>query len=297
MRVAVVVNPKAGKGRGELLGRRLGALLERAGIEARAVPLGRADSGRRLEGVDTAVVIGGDGTVHGLLDEAAERGVAIYHAPMGTENLLARELGTSAEPDAIVSALRGGRVLDADLGRVNATAFAIMASIGVDASVIHRLDARRTGSISHLSYVAPIVEEVRRPRIPRLTVRVDDCELVRDEPGLLVVANCRQYGARLDPAPHADMTDGLLDAVFLPHRTALGAAGWALRCRVRRLGPRAVVARGARIEAVAAEPCCLQADGEAALDGASRFVFTVEPGRVRFVCGGRGGLAECRLDN
>jgi len=283
MRVAVVVNPKAGKGRAELLGQRLVAVLGRAGFEVE--PLGESGPGRRLEGVNAAVVVGGDGTVHGLLDEAAERGVPLYPAPMGTENLLARELGTSADPEAAGEALRARRVVEADLGRVNGVAFAIMASVGVDANVIHRLDARRSGSISHLSYVAPIVEEVRRPRIPRLTVRVDEREIVSGERGLLVVANCRQYGARLDPAPHADMTDGRLDAVFLPHRTALGAVGWALRCRLRRLGARAIVARGERIEAVTEEPCCLQGDGEAALDGATRYVFTVEPGRVRFVRG------------
>jgi diacylglycerol kinase family enzyme len=82
--------------------------------------------------------------------------------------------------------------------------------------------------------------------------------------GTLVVANSRQYALRIDPARRADMSDGLLDLVFLPGRGAASMALWGLRCRLRRPIERrgAVYLTGREVRITSEEPAPYQIDGD-----------------------------------
>ena len=96
---------------------------------------------------------------------------------------------------------------------------------------------------------------------------MDDVELVA--PGTsacVIVANSRQYGGRLDPAPGAVMDDGLLDVVVLPVRSARSIPGLMLRLRRRRRDRSVRAARGRRVEVVSAAPVRFQIDGDRPLD-------------------------------
>jgi diacylglycerol kinase family enzyme len=146
-----------------------------------------------------------------------------------------------------------------------------MASIGPDASVVHRLDRRRNGPISHRSYIRPILAEAIRPVLPRLTVHADGVEVIRDEPGLLVVANSRHYALRADPAPRANCSDGLLDLVFFPASSATRVAFWLVRARLRLT--RGCTQARARVVTISTsdQRARLQVDGEAGyLDAGGR---------------------------
>ncbi|MHC4811240.1 MAG: diacylglycerol/lipid kinase family protein, partial [Planctomycetota bacterium] len=147
-------------------------------------------------------------------------------------------------------------------GPLDGRLFLLMASIGFDADVVHDLTARRRGAITHLSYAAPILRRAVAWRGPELEVRVDGRPLVSGVRGTLVIANCRQYGGRLDPAPEASMVDGRLDVVFLPARTGLGMAGRAVGCRLRiARGPRG---RGREVEVRCRPASRVQTDGDPA---------------------------------
>src|SRR5678815_1398252 len=110
------------------------------------------------------------------------------------------------------------QVLDVDVGVVTIAGtevpFVLMCSLGPDASVMRRLDEARRGPISHLSYIRPILAELRDPCLPRVTIEVDGKRVVDGQTGMVVIANSRQYAIRIDPAYKASMTDGLLDMVF-----------------------------------------------------------------------------------
>lgn len=186
---------------------------------------------------DVLIIAGGDGSVHYALPALENARAALYHVPMGTENLFAREFGMLAQPQRIAGAVTRNITRCIDLGRVTAgTApprdFAIMAGLGPDAGVIRRLAAARTGPITHASYIPHVAGEMFSPNLPTLTVEVDGSVLVKDTPGWLVVANMRQFGARIDPAPNADPADGVLDVVFMPCTDGFGAAGWVISSRL-----------------------------------------------------------------
>lgn len=269
MKVALVVNTRSGRGRGRHVGAALEHRIAGAGHVCVRVDVGPGIEERLPEALQRAgamVVAGGDGTVHHAARAAIDAGVPIYHAPLGTENLFAREFGMTRAPGAVLDALAGARTARVDGAEIDGRLFLVMASVGADASVIGRLHAKRNGSIRRLSYGPHIAAEALRPSLPRLTVRADGREIVSARRGLLIVANSRRYAARLDPAHVASMTDGLLDALFLPATTAATLALWAVRCWARGAWThrKAAHARAERIEiAWEGAPPPAQIDGEA----------------------------------
>lgn len=178
----------------------------------------------RLKHADALIVAGGDGSVHHATPDAIATGIPLYHLPFGTENLFAREFGMSDRVDDLLEALRRFIIRTIDAADCNGRTFVIMAGIGFDAAVVGRVSRHRRGGVTRAAYVRHAVEEVRQWRVPTVTICADGREIVRDQPGQLIVANLRSYAAGLNPATDADPTDGLLDVVFLPCRTRAGLA-------------------------------------------------------------------------
>jgi diacylglycerol kinase (ATP) len=280
--VAVVINPKAGRGRGVGLGLQLDAALRGAGHEPTIIDIGPGFDERLREAAapgGAVIVAGGDGTLHHALPSLLGSPAPVYHFPLGTENLFAREFGMRASVPAVLAALAAGRTRLIDAGEAGvhgrARAFSLMVGLGPCAGVIRRLSAARNGPISHLSYVGPVLAELARPFIPTLTIEADGRRVVEARRGWAIVANMRQFAMRLDPAADADPADGHLDLIFLPCEGGMGALWWTLRARARRLaGGEGVVLTRAREVVVRGEhdSPAFQMDGEegGSLDGPRR---------------------------
>ena len=253
MRIVVISNPISGRGSGEREAKKVRSLLVLRGHDVTRLGLSfemvENELPQRLESAQAIVVVGGDGTVQACSDAAARAGTPLYHWPVGTENLFAREFGMKRSERVLVRALRHMRTTSADLALCDGRLFVLMCSVGPDASIVHRLARVRTGAITKMSYARHVVMELISPVLTPLTVRVDGREVVTDRPGMVFVANSRQYALRIDPAKDASMTDGLLDVVHFPVTTRLGMLKWMGLSRVRRQNRTgAVIARGARIE-------------------------------------------------
>lgn len=266
----MIANPKSGKGAGVRAAGLLGDVLELGqGCRTRVV---RVDVGcepaemeRMARDSEAIVVAGGDGSVHHAAPMAMRTNRPLYHFPCGNENLFAREFGTNRSVGRLRAALAGGRITRVDLGRVEGGGhFVLMASFGCDASVVHRLDAVRSRATGHMAYVRPVLAELRNPCFPRLSVDVDGKRVVDGRQGLLVVANCRQYALRINPARGALMDDGLLDVVFLPCRSVVSAVMRGVGCRFRMNGRGVVRARAKSVRIAACDGAVpYQVDGEA----------------------------------
>ena len=267
-RVALMFNPISGAGRAEATARALADRLDAASIEVERVGTSLDDTDAWLDPVlernDLLVVVGGDGAMRMAVPSALRTGTPVYHAPTGTENLFAREFGTKARPERLMEALERGHVAPVDVARTREQVFVLMASMGYDANVIEDLSARRTGAISHLSYVAPMTRQWCAWRPVPLSIEVDGTPVVEEAPGIAIVANSRQYAMRIDPAVRASMTDGVLDVVFLPCRSRRDILRWLWACRRRRHldDARVVYVTGRAARVRAAEPMAVQLDGD-----------------------------------
>jgi diacylglycerol kinase (ATP) len=270
MRVLLLNNPKSGRGTGAAVAAALGDCLREAGHVVAPLAAGRdldpATFRHALAQADLLVIAGGDGTLHHALPAIIETGARFYHFPLGTENLFTREFGMDQRPETLLRAIERGRVRACDAGVCDQQPFSLMVGVGFDAGVVQRLAAGRSGGTTRGEYIRHAVQELLHPRVPYLTVRVDGRVVVDCTRGMLVVANSRQYAARLDPARQADMSDGLLDVVFYPHETAAELAGWLLSTAAgSHLDVDGLVtSRGTHIRVEMGEPSPYQIDGEAA---------------------------------
>lgn len=266
MRVLVVGNRRSGRGGAESVCLEAVATLVRAGHE---VMLTVSEEPPPADfSPEVVVVAGGDGSVHHLLPTLADSGIPVYHLPLGTANLFARQFGMGRSVGMLARALSAWRTRDIDLIEFNGRLAAVMVSLGPDAAVVHRVARRRAGPIRAASYVGPLLAELRGWSGGPVRVEADGRTVVEDGRGVLVLANMRHYGGRFDPARRADPQDGVLDVAFLPARTPTDLVRMAA---LARLGlherARGVVMTRARTVRVEAAGVPAQADGEAVEHG------------------------------
>jgi diacylglycerol kinase (ATP) len=273
----ILFNPLAGGGKARAAAQRIETLLRGAGYETQLTPT-RAeasdeagyDLAARLGDARGLIVVGGDGAVRSAADAAIDSRTPLYHVPLGTVNLFAREFAMTGRPQRLLGALRDHRVRWVDSGLAGGRRFLLMASVGFDAQVVHDLARGRGASISRLSYLGPMVRQMRCWRPPKLAVTVDGKPLDLPGTGMVVVANCRRYMWGLNPAARADMTDGKLDVVYLPIRGKADLLGWLGRClRGRHLAdPRLVHCLGSSVRIDCDEAQSVQLDGDPSSDTA-----------------------------
>jgi diacylglycerol kinase (ATP) len=163
------------------------------------------------------VAAGGDGTVS-LLTNCLPPGVPLAVLPMGTENLLAKYLAVSGDPQLVCRAIVEGHFLRFDAGQAGDRLFLLMAGCGFDADVVRRVHQQRRGHIQHWSYAKPIFDSIRNYDYPPLRVYYapadapEGSQLTEQiEARWVFVVNLPRYAGGLCFTPDASACDGLLD--------------------------------------------------------------------------------------
>ncbi len=151
------------------------------------------------EGYDAVVAFGGDGTVNEAANGLAGSETPLSVLPGGATNVYCRVLGIPHDVvDATEHLLRMAddfRPRRVDLGRVNDRFFTFSSGVGLDASVVERVDAhpRMKARLGEYYYTYAAISTFNRKylvRPPRVTVRVAGREL---EGVTVVVQNCDPY--------------------------------------------------------------------------------------------------------
>ncbi|MDN3443888.1 YegS/Rv2252/BmrU family lipid kinase [Microbacterium sp. APC 3901] len=271
--VAVLSNPFSGKGRGAQEAEAALAHLRARGLDVRVYAGESAASGRMLvaqaldESPRVLVVIGGDGTLSGILDAVCAAGIPVVLVPAGTGNDLARALGLPRrDPVAAAELALTGVPRAIDVGEVRAAGrtdlFLTIAALGFDAKVSDRTNRLRWPR-GVLRYYLALVVELVRLRPMEFTVSVDG-EPPSQEPGTLVaVGNTASYGGGMPLCVGAAADDGLLDIVQVAPLTRLRLLRlFPLLLRGAHLTRSEVTRRQARSVTVSAPGLVVYADGE-----------------------------------
>lgn len=221
-------------------------------------------------GGEVLVVAGGDGSVHAVLPALVNTSTALALVPLGTSNVLARELGYPLGRGALrgcLQALQAGNVRQMDVGVVNGRPFALMASTGFDAFVLPRVPENLKKRWGVFAFIWTGLRELGRyqPTRYRVTIGTDVQEV---EAVLLVASNTSHYGWFTVIAPSARIDDGELDLVWFPAdahwRRRIWRVLWdvfwgrAARCPYLRFAR----ARSVHVESSSVQP--VQCDGELA---------------------------------
>ena len=173
-------------------------------------------------GVDLILACGGDGTVTACAEGVVGTGVPLAIIPMGTGNLLARNVGLPTDLDEALAVALGGVQQPVDAGRVNGTLFVVMAGLGLDAQM---LDGASEPLKKRLGWFAYAISAVRHlgDRPVRVTLSADGGRSRRMRARALIVGNVGWLRGGLPLLPDARPDDGMLDAVVL---IAGGPARW-----------------------------------------------------------------------
>ncbi|MBL8749510.1 MAG: hypothetical protein JNK78_10150 [Planctomycetes bacterium] len=214
-RVLLIANPISGGGRARTLAPRLAAALVQRGVAAEVHFTSAAGDGAAraraaaIEAWDGVVAMGGDGTVNELLNGMPDPGRSLGVFPIGTANVLAKELRLPHRPDAAAATIAAGHQRSLAIGECNGRRFLLFVGAGIDGSVVQRLAAVRSGTLGKHKWLGPILHTVWH--WPRHSLAVTFADGTRLE-GLrsVLATRVRNYGGVMQLTPGIDPDDGFL---------------------------------------------------------------------------------------
>jgi len=304
-RVAIVVNPTAGRGRAASVARNLQSALARVGIQSLLIDAMSSLTAELLSTVDAIITAGGDGTIRAVVRHCLDISAnlpAILPVPLGTANLMCRHLGIARNRGSVVEnalkTVQGGQICHLDAGRANGDVFLLMAGVGLDATIVHYVSERRKGAIRYTSYIIPALIAFAKYRYIGIEVSVDGLRVFGPAPAVVFIGNVREYGTGFSFTPNAAATDGAFDVCVIPVKSRGGALVQFFRAAAQiHLSSKGVVyTKGKHIRVTSLEVLPVQVDGDAA--GFTPLEVDILPTQVPFFCpdasrpcGGRSGHA------
>lgn len=157
-------------------------------------------------------VAGGDGTLNLALNEMAEDAV-LGVIPIGTANVVARELGLPSRIRDAFKLLLTGAVQKIDLGVCNNKKFAFVCGIGFDAVCADAVSKKLKTCLGQAAYAVAAIKTILTYKPARLTIECEDGRVVEGE--FAIFPNMRRYGGELYFAPEARHDDGIMNLVLL----------------------------------------------------------------------------------
>lgn len=193
-------------------------------------------------GASVVVAVGGDGTVRAVAEALTGTGVPMGLLPLGTGNLLARNLDIPVADleEALLIALEGrDRTIDVGWLEVLATPgsedgaepapagrhlFLVIAGLGFDAAMVADTDARLKAKVGWMAYFIAGIRHLHGRRLD-MQVALGDDPPVRTRLRTILIGNCGRLPGGITLIPDAVLDDGLLDIAAIDTRG--GIAGWA----------------------------------------------------------------------
>ena len=232
--LVLIANPRAGRGRVDAALPEAERVLREAGLEYRIVRTtrpGHATEAARealLGGERFLVAVGGDGTVHEVVNGMLEDGkpvapdavLGVIAAGSGCD--LIKSFGLPADVEQAAGHLAGDQVKAIDVGSVACAGqdklryFVNIAQVGLGAAVVARTAGlTRAGRwLGGAKYAAGFW--LTLPRFRPAAVRLDaDGHAYAWRAFNVVVANCRFYGGGMQISPKSDPGDCLLDVLVM----------------------------------------------------------------------------------
>lgn len=244
----------------------------------------------KAQGYDTIVAVGGDGTVHEVLNGIMRRPEndrpALGLVPTGSGNDTRRTLGVPTDiADAVLALVTGERRLF-DVGLCNGLYFNNSFAAGLDARVTakaveYKVTTRRSGLWLYLTALMHVLFNELYSHHVRVTW--DEQEPVQDELLIIAATIGPTYGGGFFIAPGAEPDDGLLevctiDPLSLPE--ALVRLPFVIFGKHTKMKP-VHMARHRSIIIESDDPMPAQIDGEVMLD--RRFEVTVLPRAIEYI--------------
>lgn len=239
-------------------------------IEASTKALQEAVEGGR----DVVFMAGGDGTLRQAARALGNTDTALAPIPLGTANVLAKELGIPRDWQEAIEAHLQGQTQAMDVGWAGDEPFLAMASIGWDAEVAANVNLAVKKRAGAAAYVLSGAQRLRNLLAPKLLEgTLDHVEAVGDS-SILVISNTRNYGGVVEFTPNALADDGVFDLCAVKPRNLLHGLQLIVRLMRRSLSEDDLTSYGQASHAVVETPdVTVQVDGD--VIGETPMTFTL----------------------
>lgn len=236
-RVFVVVNVKAGNSAPEEVRKAWKAQQAEGNGECHIHEPGEGEDilaivrGAVAEGFNTVVAAGGDGTVSAVANGLIGSSMLMGIIPLGTTNVLARELGIPIALDQACALLNGPNTTTIiDAMKVKGTHYFTQIGIGVDAAMIRDTTVEHKRWLGNGAYIWMAATRFIGFQPHRFSIAADD-RRARPRALQVVLANSGCLGTSgLRWGPKVRVDDGQIDVCILRAQTLLNilCAGWSV---------------------------------------------------------------------
>ncbi|MDQ3637388.1 MAG: YegS/Rv2252/BmrU family lipid kinase [Actinomycetota bacterium] len=215
----IIGNPNSGSAGDEGYLEGFADTLRAGGLTVEVLNTERPDHATELAataGDRLVIAAGGDGTVNEVLNGLSE-GATLGILPLGTANVLARELGLPLEPEEACERILTGTAFRMDVGvatdgKGTERRFACMAGIGFDADVVNEVGPRLKRYLRSLAFPLAALKVFLRGDRPELHIKDGDTTHVVQ---YAVVANGQYYGGDFETTEEASLMSGELQVVLV----------------------------------------------------------------------------------
>ena len=218
--IALLTNPSAGKGAGSRTAAIALPRLREAGFHVRELqgedgPEALALARQAVaEGVESLVVVGGDGMVHMAVQALAGTEVNLGIIPAGTGNDVARYVDVPRKnPQAAADIVVGSNVRTIDIAKAGPSYFVTVLAAGFDSKVNERANHMRWPK-GQMRYNLATLSELRVFEPLHYTLELDG-EVRHLDAMLVAVGNGPSFGGGLRITHGAELEDGMLDVVII----------------------------------------------------------------------------------
>lgn len=222
-KVTVILNPAAGRGRAgkevDAIRRLLGAAAQNwTWRHTQARGDGETMARQAVEnGAQMVVAVGGDGTLHEVVNGVLGTNATVGLIPFGTGNDLARALGLYGNLETACRAVTDGPTRRIDVGVVEGAGtngprhFLVLTGTGFDARTAQTVNEGVKWISGAPAYIYGAIATLRQFTPFALTLTLDDGETRQQQAMFVSIANAETTGGGMKIAPGATVDDGLLD--------------------------------------------------------------------------------------
>ena len=233
MRIGLIFNPTAQGNKARHLRKQLDEIRDECTLLPTEGPGHAEDLAEQAveDGFEVLVAAGGDGTVHEVANGVVRHPEGLARIklgvlPLGTVNVLARELKVPLDFEAAWRVIRRGYHQWIDLpwmefqmeGQTTKRCFPALAGAGMDARACEQVEWETKKRSGQFAYLLAGFQTLRE-HLPAFTVKTPEKTVERAD--LIMFGNGHMYGGPFDIFPHANLQDGKVDAIVVER-----VAGW-----------------------------------------------------------------------
>ncbi|WP_308314928.1 diacylglycerol/lipid kinase family protein [Bacillus sp. V33-4] len=222
------------------------------------------------EKVSVMVAVGGDGTIHEVVNGLVGTNIPLGIIPAGSGNDFSRGLGIPLKHDRALERILSGKPQIIDIGKVNSTLFCTVAGIGFDGEVARLANESKYKKffnvirMGRISYIISALNVLLRYKPMDMSLIIDNKLHNIPKAWLIAVANLPFYAGGLVICPEAESNDGFFDVCIVQEMSK-----WELLCIFPLVfkgkhtsSPSIKIIKGKQLEIYSSSALLVHGDGE-----------------------------------